>query len=309
MDRAAFIISIDTEMAWGANHSQGARYRYDEERAHLARLVDLFDRYEIPATWAIVGHLMLESCEPVEGIKHPEVLRPSYDWFDGDWFGDDPATRAERSPNWYAPDLIDLLRRAKTPQEIASHGFSHMIADDPGCDRATYASEIRAAVRAAEAHDVILRSFVYPRNSIRHQDVLADHGFVAYRGKRPAPARPPSRRERIVDLVRGSEASTVRPIREGQLWNFPATIMFDIDRRPRTWPLWIRQVASRLDQAVDRRGLFHLWFHPHNLRDRPEQSFTALERICRAAADHRTRGALDTITMTDLADLLVADRS
>ena len=129
LDRAAFLVSIDTEMAWGLNHRPDTEYRYDSERAHLAQLLELFDRHEIPATWAIVGHLMLDSCKSVDGIKHPEIVRPTYDWFPGDWFADDPCCRSADAPDWYAPDLIELIGSATTRQEIASHGFSHMIAD------------------------------------------------------------------------------------------------------------------------------------------------------------------------------------
>jgi hypothetical protein len=65
--------------------------------------------------------------------------------------------------------------------------------------------------------------------------------------------------------------------------------------------LWIRQVERRLAQAVARRSLFHLWFHPHNLRDHPDAAFAGLARLCRSAAGHRDRGELDTVTMGGLA--------
>ncbi|MFV0258217.1 MAG: polysaccharide deacetylase [Acidimicrobiales bacterium] len=305
MERAAFVVSIDTEMAWGLIHRPERRYRYDDERVHLRRTLAVFDRYAIPATWAVVGHLMLDGCAPVDGIKHPEIVRPDLPWFSGDWFDADPCSTAALAPTWYAPDLIELIRSAGAPHEIASHGFSHIVAGDPGCSRATFDSEIRAAAAAARRHGLTLRSLVHPRNRVGHTDVLVAHGFVAYRGRRAVPAAAGAGR-RAVDRLRASERTLVRPRREGPLWNLPATVLFDVDSHPRTWRIWLRQVERRLDQAVEHGALFHLWFHPHNLRARPDIALAALERISRAAAVHRDAGRLTTVTMSGLADQLTA---
>lgn len=302
LERAVFVISIDTEMAWGLNHRPGEVYRYPNERQDLRRLLELFDRYEIPATWAIVGHLMLDRCDQVGGRPHPEITRPEYDWVPGDWFARDPCTDAAAAPDWYAPDLLPLIQATAVEHEIASHGFSHMMAGEAGCSRAAYDSELRAAVAAAADRGVRLRSIIHPRNSLGHLDLLPEHGFVAYRGRRPTMTA--TRWQRLVDLSVGSDRTAVRPMNEGQVWNLPATIMFTIDPRPRTWRLWIRQVERRLDQAVRRRSMFHLWFHPHNLRDRPDQALAALDFLCRSAARHRDAGRLDTVTMGALASRL-----
>lgn len=309
LDKAAFVVSIDTEMAWGLNHRPALSYQYDSERADLRQLLELFDRHKIPATWAVVGHLMLDQCAAVDGVKHPEIVRPDYEWFDGDWFADDPCTNSDVDPDWYGPDLIPMIRAALVDHEIATHGFSHIIAGDPGCSRETFASEMAAAVQAAAAHGVNLASIIHPRNRIGHLDVLGEHGIRAYRGRRVA--EPPNGMlEKLIDKTLGSSRTVIRPLLEtdvpnGPLVNLPATIMFDVDSRRRTWRLWVRQVERRLQQAVDQQSLFHIWFHPHNLRDHPEASFAALEHICGTAARHRNAGDLRTITMATMADEVV----
>ena len=310
LERAAFVVSIDTEMAWGLNHRPEQTYRYHDERPHMEQLLAMLDRHQLPATWAVVGHLMLDQCAPVNGVKHPEIVRPTYDWFEGDWFANDPCGAATGDSTWYAPDLVARIRAADTAHEIASHGFSHIVAGDPGCSREAFSSELAAAVKVAADQGLTLRSLVHPRNRIGHVDVLVDHGIIAYRG-RPAPtaaaANPLARlADQLVDKVAGSERTAVRPRPEGPIWNLPATIMFDVDSRPRTWRLWIRQVERRLTQATRHRSLFHLWFHPHNFRDHPEASFEAFDRVCRAAVRHRERGLLDTVTMGALAGQLSA---
>ena len=82
------VISIDLEMNWGTVHRGGAvAYDIDQERTWMGMLLDLFDRHEIPATWATVGHLLVDGCDRHDGSAHPDIERPDYAWFDGDWFG------------------------------------------------------------------------------------------------------------------------------------------------------------------------------------------------------------------------------
>jgi peptidoglycan/xylan/chitin deacetylase (PgdA/CDA1 family) len=307
-NRAAFIISIDTEMAWGLVHRPDEPYTYPDERDHLGRLLDLFDRYAVPATWAIVGHLFLSECAPVDGRKHPEIIRPDYDWFEGDWFDGDPCSDLRAAPTWYGPDVVQEIGGRPTPHEIASHGFSHMIAGDPGCSPEAFSSEVEAALRTAAASGVELRTFIHPRNRIGHVPLLAERGFRAFRGKRPQ-GRSMGPVMGAVDRVFPTPGSVVHPVRQDGMWSLPATCMFDVASRPRTWRLWITQVERRLRQAVHHQGLFHLWFHPHNLRDDPDAAFAALERLCSAAARWRDRGVLDTVTMGAVASELDADWS
>ena len=206
----------------------------------LSDLLDVFDRYEVPATWAIVGHLFLTGCEQRGGRAHPEIIRPDYAWRDEDWFVDDPCEPATLTSKWYAPDLVDEIRGRSTPHEIASHGFSHVMIGAEGCSAEAFDSELRAATGAALPFDVQLRSFVYPRNSVGHQHVLRRHGYVAYRGARPDPfATLPgvvSRLARTVDQVLPTSRSVVQPVDEDGLWNFPATALYGIDNRARRRP-------------------------------------------------------------------------
>jgi|AntRauMinimDraft_4_1070384.scaffolds.fasta_scaffold02396_2 hypothetical protein len=86
-DKGVFTISLDTELAWGA-FDKGNVDRYEDAYRNtpevINRLCDLFDEYEIPATWAVVSHL-LESCDG----DHSDRLSPDFEWVD-DWFGELP---------------------------------------------------------------------------------------------------------------------------------------------------------------------------------------------------------------------------
>ena len=62
VERGAFTLSLDTELAWGSLRRKDERAfdaAYPRARETTLRLLDLLARHGVPATWAIVGHLFL----------------------------------------------------------------------------------------------------------------------------------------------------------------------------------------------------------------------------------------------------------
>ena len=109
-DRGIFTLSLDFELIWGTLDlfgPEGFKSTCEIEREVIVEdLLKLLVEYEIPATWCVVGHLLLDRCDG----KHPEIVRPRHSWFDGDWFTHDPASDASRDPVFYARDLIEKIR-------------------------------------------------------------------------------------------------------------------------------------------------------------------------------------------------------
>jgi peptidoglycan/xylan/chitin deacetylase (PgdA/CDA1 family) len=318
LDRGTCVISIDTELAWGEAHrrdgTQG-QHRFDGEREVIAAILALFARYDVSATWAVVGHLFLDGCERDGSGPHPELVSPDYEWLDDDWLAIDPCSTLEADPFWYGRDIIDSILACPVPQEIGSHAFTHVIVDDPACTPEVFSSELSAATRVAAEREVELRSFVYPRNAIAQIPRLAEHGFRCYRGGRasaPFAGRPGWQRQGLaaIDRVRPLRGSAVRPVRhQSGVWNVPQTYLFAPLTAGRRLPpaLWSRRPVARLRQAVRHRSLFHLWFHPYNVTGDPARALSALEHICRAAARLRDDGDLAVLTMGDLVRSLDGD--
>lgn len=310
-ESATFVISIDLEMSWGAVH-HGRPHDdgpYQREREVVETLLRVMERYDIAATWAIVGHLFLTECAPVDGVKHAEIVRPDYSWLEGDWYDLDPAATLEAAPTWYGRDLVEMITGSPVSHEVGSHSFGHVIAGDPGCSAEAFRTDLNAAREVAAAAGLEVRSFVYPRNSIGHLDVLRDSGFVAYRG--PAPTRFADLagvRRRLalaVDAVRPLRGEVVRPaVRHGMV-DVPQTYLFDPDsRRARRWgtAAWAVAVRRRLRHAVRSASLFHLWFHTHNLAAAPDRAWKTLDVLFRDARRHIDAGRLDNLTMGAVAE-------
>jgi len=325
LERGAFVVSIDTEMAWGEAHQRGASNEsvgaiaspagrtYDREREVIARILDIFARHEMAATWAVVGHLFLAECQDNGAGPHPEIVRPNYSWLDGDWFDIDPCTSLRDDPSFYGGDIVDTILACPTPQEIGSHSFSHLIVDDPACTREVFASELTAAGTVAAQRGVELRSFVYPRNGVAQVERLAEHGYRGYRGRHPLPSfagRPAWQRRvlRMVDRVYPLRGSAARPVRHTSgVWNIPQSYYLFGPITSRRWlpTLHNHRPIARLRQAARHRSVFHMWFHPHNIIATPG-ALNTLERICVAAAELRDARRIDVVTMGDLAAQLDA---
>jgi hypothetical protein len=274
----------------------------------------MLEELEVPATWAVVGHLFLESCpRGHDGTAHPELLRPSFAWYPDDWFSRDPCTDRARDPLWYGDDIVDLILAARVPQEMASHSFSHLPYGDRGCPEPVAAADLAECIRLAEARGVSLRSFVFPRNIEGHHGLLQRNGFIAYRGRDQTWfERLPGRGKRVghfVDQLGRVAPPVSRPTEAlPGLWNIPGSmVLIGRDGVRKFIPLASRVAKARagLRRAVAEEKMFHLWLHPSNLASDPDAMLGALRAILTEAARLRERGSLEIHTMHSLATGLV----
>src|SRR4051794_11160623 len=69
--RGAFVLSLDFELIWGTLDVCGPeRFRAacERERSEVfGALLALLEEFAIPATWCVLGHVMLDSCAADNG--------------------------------------------------------------------------------------------------------------------------------------------------------------------------------------------------------------------------------------------------
>jgi peptidoglycan/xylan/chitin deacetylase (PgdA/CDA1 family) len=318
-----FTVSFDFELIWGTLDTRGVngfgRACTFEREVIIDRLLALLAKYEIPATWFVVGHLMLDHCDPEAQPKHPGIVRPRHAWRPGDWFDRDPGGDETSSPLFFARSLIGKLRASSPAQEIGCHSFSHVIFGDAGCSTESAESELAECVRAAGDLGLTMKSFAFPRNRVGHIDALARNGFTAYRGPEPQWYSRARRLPRALvraahfsEFIRTATPSIVWPVSRGSgLVDVPGSMVFlprhgmrrvvSVDRR-------VRRAVKGLEAAARRSGLFHLWMHPTNLADDSEAMLGGLERTLAHAAKLRSAGLLRMATVTEMATLAQAGR-
>jgi hypothetical protein len=218
---------------------------------------------------------------------------------------------------WYGEDILDMIQAARTPQEIGSHSFAHILYGDPDLTEEAAESDLRACLDVAARRGIELRSFVFPFNSEGHHDVLRRNGFRAYRGLDPSRyQRMPysiNRGGHLLEHAVGVGPPVSRPYEKlPGLWNIPGSTFFShrggvrrgIPRRSR-----LRRAQVGLRKAKDRGGVFHLWTHPFNLANDPRYLLGILDEIFTSAAAMRDRGELVIETMGGAAERLAIARS
>ncbi len=253
--QAAVIISADLELAWAwryvrdnPNPLQYALDKAGQSRRNFPKLIEMFDHYEIPITWAIVGHLFLEECSHEASGAHPDIMRlrhftnEYWAYQDGDWFDADPCSDYGRAPAWYGPDLVAAILSARMKHEIACHSFSHIVFTDGVCPPAVADSELSKCQQIARQAGQQLTSVVFPANLSGNLASLKRCGFKAYRWH--------GRYELDV------------PRRDGHgLWQIPGGLCWE---KRAAWPTraWLDVLRLCLDRALQTGTVLHLWFHP-----------------------------------------------
>ncbi|WP_436346757.1 polysaccharide deacetylase family protein [Natronorubrum sp. FCH18a] len=295
------VLSLDAELGWGFHDLEDP----PDERVESGRrgwnvMLELLDEFDVPATWAVVGHLMLEDCDGTHA-DHPAP--PG-------WFERERGSWRDREDLRFGPDLVTDLLEADADHEFASHTFSHVLFGGAETDRELADAELARATEIAAEWDQSIDSFVYPRNDVDHRDVLADYGISAYRGKSPTR-----------DGVRGVFDSTLRDhsmlvepeIDEYGLVNVPASMfLFGFEGPARTvaesvWTDPMLELARRgIDDAVDSDGVFHMWLHPNNLTS--ERDDRRMRSILSYLERKRSSTDLAVETMSDVARRLQGSR-
>ncbi|MXR41852.1 DUF2334 domain-containing protein [Halobaculum sp. WSA2] len=300
-----FIVSLDTELAWGRFDMidvETERSAFENTPAVIEDLVRLFDRHEISATWALVAHL-LRDCEGSH--EEPE---PAFEWID--WMSALPCRSKVSRDLWYAPEILETIRNATVDHDIGLHGYTHMILGANGCFDDVAAAEIDTALDIAAAEGIDPDSFIYPRNEIGHQKLLADRGFEVYRGldqrwfeheNVPKVVKPGIRfLEELTQLT----PPTVTPSKRRGLVKIPGSQVF----RPyhNGWqytPCHSQRTRAKkgLRRAAETGEIFHLWFHPCNLASDRDMLLAELDAILGTAAELRDEGELEVMSMSDVA--------
>jgi hypothetical protein len=305
----AVVLSVDAELAWGGHgHPESPRH-VETARDSWSRLLAVLDEFDVPATWAVVGHLFLPECDG-EHAEHPTPT--------DDWFGGEPGGRAARSPLWFAGGLVEAIADADADHEIAGQPFSHVGFDDERTTREVAVGETRASLEAAADAGFSLESFVLPGNQVAHRDVLAAYGVTCYRGGRPPLWFDDARLQTLARTVDLTVSKTSPPLVEPEvddygLVNVPASMsLFDFEGRTRTllertWddPM-VRAARRGIDRAADGDGVFHLWLQPNDLGD--DRDFERLRSVLEHLDAVRDETGLPVRTMGEMAsDLRVAD--
>ena len=315
-----FIISLDFELYWGVRDKRSIeQYKNNLKGAREAipRILQVFNDYNIHATWATVGFLFFKNTEDLK--ENLPDLTPTY-------------KRKELSPYEYinnsptldptyhfAPDIIDSILESKG-QEIGTHTFSHYYCLEPGQSVEEFNSDIETAKNTAKHKDIPLKSLVFPRNQWNeaYLSFLPKHGIQCYRGNEEswiykasddAGQNKLQRALRLVDTylnLSGYNTYNLPTHAPDKPYNLPSSRFLrpHSDKLSFLDGLRLRRIKKAMKFAAINKKVFHLWWHPHNFGANTNENISFLADILKYHTSLNERYGIESLNMSEVCDLI-----
>lgn len=293
MGQPTFIISLDFELHWGRFDKLGLEENlpyYLKTRENIPRLLALFEKYGIHATWATVGSLMASGLEewrsywPEQLPTYTDKKFSAYQWMEKD------ADQNQKA--LFAPELVKMISQSPG-QEIGCHTFSHYYTRTEGQSLAQYEADILAAKKIAmDKFGLDLKSMVFPRNQYDQEiiEMTVQNGLKILRTNPNDWFWNETSKETLVKKAFRTGDSLFNL---GKCNHYPLTKMGDTDylllpasrffrlNKGFSWVdnLKIEKIKNEMSFAASEGHVYHLWWHPHNLSNNPKSSFRSIEKV------------------------------
>lgn len=317
---ASFVVSLDYELFWGMTGTVSLK-DYEKNilngRKAIPEVLELFDRYGIHATWAVVGFQFAKDEKELETFLPPEALRPSYRDMTSATYPLLEGLQGDEStaPCYFASASVSEI--AKYPhQEIGSHTFSHYYCREPGQTTEQFAADMEAARNIGSAKGYPISSVVFPRDmsTPEHARVLRQLGFTAYRDEaddwihKKVPIRILRRALILLDVYLPLTGFCgPQPINENGIVRTVGNRQFRYYFKPLRFLEWLKvyRIKTQMKYAAKHGLSYHLWWHPHNLGDHTEELLRQLEDIFRYYKVLEKKYGMQSLNMGELADIFL----
>ena len=315
-----FTISLDFELFWGVRDKRTIEdYEKNLEGAKKAIeiLLEVFEEYEVHATWATVGFLFAQDSEELG--KAIPLRIPSYNDINLNPYQYITKNYSLEPSYHFAPKLIKKIHNCKN-QEIGTHTFSHYYCLEEGQNKDEFNSDIEAAVAIAKKNNIPIKSLVFPRNQLNEEylSVLNKHGIDSYRGNEQAWLHKASsssnnkfikRVFRLLDSyinLTGSNTFSLGSIKSDK----PYEIQSSCFLRPTSKKLALieglkkRRITNSLIKAAKNCEIFHLWWHPHNFGINTDENIEFLTEILSCYRDMKSKHGMKSLNMGEISNLI-----
>lgn len=291
------IVSLDFELNWGV-HDVFTLEKYGEQlhgaRLAIPKILDLFQTYEIHATWGVVGLLCFDT--KVELLGNLPEVKPSYKQSAFSPYGklDMVGENEDTDPLHFGKSLVRTI--AFTPyQEIGTHTFSHYYCLEEGQSSEEFEADLLASKNVLQQFGFDIQSFIFPRNQTQNNylEICKRHGVKSFRGNETSWIYEASnfssqhqvkRVARLLDHyinMTGHHTFILEKIEPKPIINLPSSRFLrpynKKFKRLETYRL--ERIKNSLTHAAKRGEVYHLWWHPHNFGINIEENIKFLKMI------------------------------
>ena len=139
--------------------------------------------------------------------------------------------------------VLEILRRSAVKHDIGAHGYYHT--EFTNLSHSDAEHELSMISAGLKKFGIVPKSFVFPRNSVAHLDLLERHGYECYRG------------------YGNFKEDCMLIDRNGELYNIHPSLYLDEGTRYAC----LRRI---LDISIAKNLPFHVWFHPWSFGETEE---------------------------------------
>jgi len=330
MKNGILIISLDFELHWGVFESVniGSPYMKNLYRTPevIYRMLDLFEKRNIPVTWAVVGFLFGESRDMIKNFEPKK--KPCYNKSGLNPYLVDTGNDENDDPIHFAPSVIKKIRSVPN-QEIATHTFSHFQCRSEGATIESFLADLGSAIKIADKYGIKYKSIVFPRNQLIREfiDILPENGITTFRGaekgwmytgiKHFKSKRISNTRQflnklgRLLDSYIPLTGSNIWSLKElktdpGQPVNVPASRFvrpYNSRMKNLEW-LKLSRIKKQILYAAKRGKMVHLRWHPHNFGSDIEKNISLLEKIIDYFEYCKEEYNMKCMTMSEYSDII-----
>ena len=305
MEAAKFVISLDFELHWGVFDSYGDTYEANilGVRKAIPKILELFEKYDVKATWATVGLLFNESKNDYD--KYKPALLPSYQDRKLNAF-DVPIGHNEKIDELhYGYSLIQQIVECPG-QELGSHSYSHYYCQAEGQTIEEFSCDIRSAMAVTDDKlNIKMKSFVFPKNMVNkdYLNVLKQNSFSIYREASPAKFRY-NLAERIYRLLNSYLKLEKNKVFRTVDYDGIKSTVGNRFLRPYTSSffnyLMLRRIKNEMTFAAKSGSVYHLWWHPHNFGINVDENLNNLQSILSTYDALNDKFDMRSVCMADL---------
>lgn len=316
------VISLDFEMMWGNLEKYTldgyGKSNVENVRDVIHRMIALFEKYDVHATFATVGLLMMaDKNEALENIPNepPTYFNDRLSPFSNHFIENIPF---EYQYLYFAPDLLEELKKA-SKIEIGTHTYSHFFCWEKGQTEEQFRSDLEMACKVAKKNGIVNKSIVFPRNNVSssYLKFCADLGITAYRGNPKKYFRQMAgvsglfqKVKRILDVYINTANRTTYSPKDVDMNTSPVNLPASRFIRPYNKKLKcfesirLRRIKNEMKGAARRGEIYHIWWHPHNFGANMKENFIFLENILRCYSDCKEKYGMKSMTMNELYNQL-----
>ncbi|RYD56674.1 MAG: polysaccharide deacetylase [Sphingobacteriales bacterium] len=294
-----FTISLDYELHWGVFDKRDRDQRkqcYLNTKKLVPELLQIFDKHDVHVTWATVGALFAKNAEEWQRLKpvvEPDYIHERYSAYN--WVQEN-GLPSEKNWAHFSPDEVKMIQQYDG-QELATHTFGHYYCMEPNDNPQAFAADLDAANKAAEPFNAPMVSMVFPRNQFNdaYLKICYDKGIRTVRSNpdnwfwTPVADGSSGLMRKVFRTGDGYMSmgkrtsyglSTIKKA-QGEPLQLPAS------RLLRSWSpkyqftntLRLKRILNEMRGAAKNGECYHLWWHPENFGDHPQQNMADLKVI------------------------------